>query len=130
MAEHAQLGDVPPEEERRRPVGDDAELPCQQRELVQVVRPRHEPTSEATEAEIDHVRDPLVTAERRHLSQHPVAIRLRLAGEVPGQTPSLSERVLARGRIEPAGRRFVGYAGAVAERPYIGYPFDPEHGVD
>src|SRR5437868_7153295 len=49
MAEHAQLGDVALEEERDRPVRDDAQLPGAQRQLVEVVRPRDPPAEEAAE---------------------------------------------------------------------------------
>ena len=79
VAEHAELGDVAAEEERRRPVDDDAELPRQERQLVQVVRPRHEPAGEAAQPHPEHVGDALVAAERRDLAEHPVAVRLRLA---------------------------------------------------
>src|SRR5919206_136839 len=67
VAEHPELGDVAAEEERRRPVGDDAQLPRQERELVQVVRARDEPAREAAHVHAEHICDPLVAAERRHL---------------------------------------------------------------
>src|SRR5436190_7999371 len=79
VPEHPELGDVAAEEERRRPVGDDAQLPREERELVQVVRPRDEPAGEAAQPQAEDVRDPLVAAERRHLAEHPVAVRARLA---------------------------------------------------
>ena len=59
MAEHSELGDIPAEEERRRPVHDDAQLPGQQWQLVQVVRPRHEPAREAAEPHAEYVCDAL-----------------------------------------------------------------------
>src|SRR5919204_4286340 len=94
VAEHPKLGDVAAEEERGRPVGDDAQFPRQERELVQVVRPGDEPAREAAQADPQHVRDPLVPAERRHLAEHAVAIGPRLAVEVLGETASLAEGVL------------------------------------
>ena len=51
MPEHRELDDVAAEEERDRPVDDDAQLPREQRELVQVVRPRDEPAGEAPEVQ-------------------------------------------------------------------------------
>ena len=51
------LGDVAAEEERDCPVRDDAQLSRQERELVQVVRPRDEPGREAAEAEAHQVGD-------------------------------------------------------------------------
>src|SRR5437660_1455791 len=62
VAEHPELGDVAAEEERGRPVGDDAQLPRQERELVQVVRAGDEPAREAAQADAQHVGDPLVAA--------------------------------------------------------------------
>jgi hypothetical protein len=49
MTQHVELGDVPAKEERRRPVHDDPQLPGQERELVEVVRPGDEPADEAAE---------------------------------------------------------------------------------
>src|SRR5919108_1254433 len=94
VAEHPELGDVAAEEERGRPVGDDAQLPRQERELVQVVRAGDEPAGEAAQVDPEHVRDPLVAAERRDLAEHPVAVRTRLAAEVLGEAARLAERVL------------------------------------
>src|SRR5919205_627369 len=113
VAEHPELGDVAAEEERGRPVGDDAQLPREERELVQVVRPRDEPAWEAAQAQAEHVRDPLVATERRHLAEHPVAVGARLAAQVLRQAARLPERVLAGRRVELAGRRLVGDARAV-----------------
>src|SRR5438270_12119740 len=79
VAEHPELGDVAAEEERGRPVRDDAQLPRQEWELVQVIRAGDEPAREAAHADAQHVGDPLVAAERRHLAEHPVAVRARLA---------------------------------------------------
>src|SRR5678809_1358298 len=74
MAEHRQLGDVAAEKERGRPVGDNAELPREQGQLVEVVRTRDEPAEEAGEAQAEDVGYSLVAAERRHLPQHLVAV--------------------------------------------------------
>src|SRR3954468_2202835 len=126
MTEHRELGDVAAEEEPDRPVGDHAELSRHERELVEVVRPRDEPADEAAEAEAEDVGDPLVPAERRDLAEHPVAVGLWLAAEVLRQAAGLAERMLARGRIELAGRGLVGHAGAVAERPDVLPPLDGE----
>src|SRR5437588_7010124 len=82
VAEHPELGDVAAEEERGRPVGDHAQLPREERELVQVVRAGDEPAGEAAQADPQDVRDPLVAAERRHLAEHPVVVRTRLAADV------------------------------------------------
>src|SRR5919108_6596855 len=89
VAEHPELGDVAAEEERGRPVGDDAQLSRQERELVQVVRAGDEPAREAAQAEAEDVRDSLVAAERRHLAEHPVAIGPWLAVEVLRQPARL-----------------------------------------
>src|SRR5437763_10690631 len=94
VSERAELGDVAAEEERRRPVGHDAQLPGQQRQLVEVVRPRDEPAGEAAQVEAEHVRDPLVAAERGDLAEHAVAIRLQLAAEVLREPAGLAESVL------------------------------------
>ena len=51
-------------------------LRLEQRQLVEVVRPGHEPAEEAAQADAEHVGDALVAAERRHLAEHPVAVRL------------------------------------------------------
>ncbi len=126
MAEHRELGDVAAEEERHGPVGDDPELARDERELEEVVRPRDEPAEEAAEAQAEHVGDPLVAAERRHLAEHPVAVRLRLAPEVLRQPPGLAERVLAGRRVGLLRRRLVGDAGAVAERPDVLAALDPQ----
>ena len=119
MAEHRELGDVAAEEERDRPVGDDAELPGEERQLVEVVRPRDEPADEAAKAEAEDVRDPLVAPEGRHLAEHAVAVRLRARPEVLREPPGLAQRVLAGRRVGLAGRRGVRHARAVAERPDV-----------
>src|SRR5437588_6228391 len=82
VAEHPELGDVAAEEERGRPVRDDAQLPRQERELVQVICAGDEPARKAAQADAEHVGDSLVAAKRRHLAEHPVAVRARLAAEV------------------------------------------------
>src|SRR2546421_12596253 len=104
VAEHPELGDVAAEEERGRPVGDDAQLPGQERELVQVVRAGDEPARKAAQAHAEHVRDPLVPPERRDLAEHPVAVGARLAVEVLRQAAGLAERVLAGRRGAPCPR--------------------------
>jgi hypothetical protein len=65
MAEPAQLGDVAAEEECDRPVDDDAELPREERKLVEVVRPRHEPAEESAWVHAEDGRDPLVVPDAR-----------------------------------------------------------------
>src|SRR5947208_9458251 len=60
MAEHAQLGDVALEEQRHCPVRDDAQLPREQRQLVEVVRPRDPPAEKAAELESHKLGDSLV----------------------------------------------------------------------
>src|SRR5688500_14251305 len=82
MPEPAELGDVAAEEERDRPVDDDAYLPGQDGELQEVVRAREEPAGEAAQRDAQHVCDALVAAERRNLAEHAVAVRLHVAGEV------------------------------------------------
>ena len=101
-----------------RPVGDDAELPREQRQLVQVVRPRHPPAEEPAQGQAHHLGDALVPAERGHLAHHPVAVRLRVAPEVLREPPRLAERVLARRRVGQLAAR-VRDARAVAERPHV-----------
>src|ERR671923_933399 len=131
VPEHAELGDVAAEEERGRPVGDDAQLPREERELVQVVRAGDEPAGEAAQPHAEHVGDPLVAAKRRHLAEHAVAVRAGLAAaEVPGQAPRLAERVLAgrRGGLPGGGR--VRNARAVAEGPDPLEPLHAQRAVD
>ena len=70
MAEHRELDDVAAEEERDGPVDDDAQLPREQRELVQVVRPRDEPAGEAPEVQAGDLGDALEVPERRDLAEH------------------------------------------------------------
>src|SRR5687767_12976443 len=82
VTERAQLRDVAPEEKRHRPVGDDPELPGQQRQLVEVIGAGDEPAEEAAQAQAENVCDSLVAAERGDLAEHAVAVRLRLAAEV------------------------------------------------
>src|SRR3954447_10827134 len=81
-AQHRELCDVAAEEEADRPVGDDAELSRQQGELVQVVGAGDEPAEKSSEAETEHVGDPLVAAERRDLAEHAVAVGTNVALEV------------------------------------------------
>ena len=76
-AEARQLGDVAPEEERRRPVRDDPGLAAEERQRIEVVGAGDEPAEEARDVDAHHVGDALVAAERRDLAQHPVAVRLR-----------------------------------------------------
>jgi len=128
-AELSELGDVAAEEERHRPVDDDPELPLRERELVQVVRPRHPPAGEAAQAQAEHLRDPLVPAERRHLAQHSVAVRLRRPDEVPREAPSLAECVLGRRRVGTVAAR-VRDARAVTERPHVLLPVYAEQLAD
>ena len=45
-------------------------------QLVQVVRPRHEPAGEAPQVEARNLGDPLEAAERRDLAEHPVPVGL------------------------------------------------------
>src|SRR6187551_3751137 len=130
VAEHRELGDVASEEEADRPVGDHPELSRDERQLVEVVRPRDEPADEAAEAEAEDVGDPFVPAEGSHLAKHAVAVGLRLAAEVLRQAAGLAEGVLARGRIELAGRGLVGDACAVAEGPDVLPLLDAERGAD
>src|SRR5947208_6520412 len=88
VSERAELGDVAAEEERGRPVGDDAQLPGQERQLVEVVGPRHPPAGEARQLEAEHVRDAAVAAECCDLAEHPVPVRPPLvAGEVASEAP-------------------------------------------
>jgi hypothetical protein len=46
VAERAELDDVAAEEEGDRPVGDDTDLPREEWELVEVIRPGAEPAEE------------------------------------------------------------------------------------
>src|SRR6476469_460263 len=94
MAEPAQLGDVPAEEERHGPVGQDAQFPRDERKLVEVIRTRDEPADEPAERDAEDERDPLVAAERGHLSEHPEAVRLLVAAQVLREPASLPKRVL------------------------------------
>src|SRR3954453_10542645 len=118
MSENRELDDVAFEEQGDRPVDDHAELPGDERELVEVVRPRHEPPGETAEPYAEDVGDALVPAEGRDLPEHPVAVRLGVPGEGLRETPRLARRVLARRRVGTVGLR-VRNAGAVAERPHV-----------
>src|ERR671910_509953 len=102
LLEDTQFGDVAPEEERHRPVGHDTQLPGKQRQLVEVIGPRHPPAEEALEREAEHRRDALVATKSRDLAQTPVAIGLWFAGEVLRQASCLAQCMLARGRVTPA----------------------------
>src|SRR5436189_3491645 len=125
VPEHAQLGDVPAEEERDRPVGHDAKLPGEERQLVEVVRPRHEPADGPTQGHAEDQGDPLVAAERGDLAEHAEAVGLRVSAEVLREAPRLAQRVLRGGRVR-ARRSLVRYAGAVAERPQARAALDTE----
>ncbi len=107
MAEHRELDDVAAEEQRDRPVDDDAQLPREQRELVQVVRPRHEPAGEAPEVEARDLRDALEAAERRDLAEHAVAVRLRArrSGSSRAGAPGGARAGTSAGRRLPASSR-------------------------
>ena len=130
MAEHRELDDVAAEEERHRPVDDDAELSGEQRQLVQVVRPRDEPAGKAPEVDARKLGDPLEAAERRDLAEHPVPVRLPVAGQVLRESARLAQRVLARRRIDGARRLAVLDSRAVAERPHVLGSLDAERLVD
>src|ERR687886_1781164 len=95
MSEHPELCDVAAEEERDGPVDDDAELPRQERQLVQVIRPRHEPAEEPAQPQAEDVGDPLVPPQRRYLPEHAVTVGLRRAAEglpkPPPPAPPLAE---------------------------------------
>src|SRR3954471_16841090 len=116
MPEHPELDDVAPEEERDRPVDDDTKPSLGERQLVEVIAPRHEPTGEAAQAQAHHVGDALVAAERRDLAQHAVVVRLRSACDVLREAPRLTQRMLAGRRVRIRAAR-VRDAGAVPERP-------------
>src|SRR5438034_1028920 len=118
VAERAELGDVAAEEERDGPVSHDAQLPREQRKLVQVVGAGDEPADEARQADAEHIGDALVAAERRDLAEHAVTVRLRLAGEVLCEPAGLPQGVLA-GRRVGVGARLIWDARAVAERPDV-----------
>ena len=124
MAEQAELGDVSPEEERRRPVDEDANLPRQEWKLVEVVGARHEPAREASEPQTQHLCDSLVATEGRHLSEHSIAIGPGLAGQVLRKSPRLPQRVLAGGRVVLAGCRLVRHPRSVPESPDVLPSFD------
>ncbi len=130
MAEHAQLGDVATEEERHRPVGDHAQLARGERKLEEMVRARHPPAGKAAEAKAEDIGDPLVAPERRHLAEHPVAIRLGRPRQVLREPSRLAQRVLGGRRVGLARRRLVRHCGAVPERPHVLASLDPEIAVD
>src|SRR5438874_856032 len=94
VAEHPEFRDVAAEEERHGPVGDDAQLPGQERQLVQVVGAGDEPAGEAAEPDAEHVGDAAVASERRHLAEHAVAVGLRAPAQVLREPPRLAERML------------------------------------
>ena len=103
----------------------------QQRQLVEVVRARDEPAGEAAQAQPEHVRDPLVAAERRHLAEHPVAVRLRSSPWRFLARRRACRSACWRGRrVGRSGRREVRHARAVAERPDVLEPLDAQVLVD
>src|SRR3954453_19407158 len=118
MAEATELGDVARERERDGPVGDDAQLPREERQLVEAVRPRQEPADEAARAESRADEDALVAAERPRLPEHPVAVGLEVAREVLREAARLAEGVLGGRRVRRV-RGGVRHAGPVAERPRV-----------
>src|SRR5439155_10068138 len=118
MTGPAELDDVSLEEQGDGPVDDDPELPREERELIQVIAPRHDPAEEATETEAEHVGDALVAAERRHLAEHPVAVGLRVAQQVLRQPARLAERMLGRRRIGSV-RAAIRHVRGIAERPHV-----------
>src|SRR5262245_44113311 len=119
MPQHSELCDVAAEEERHGPVGHDSELPREERELVQVVRPRHEPADEPAQRQAEDEGDALVAPEGRYLAERSEPVRLRVPAQVLRETPRLAERVLRGGRVRVVGRLLVRNPGAVAERPQV-----------
>ena len=85
---------------------------------------------EPAEPDAGKLGDPLVAAERRHLPEHAVAVRPRLADEVLREPARLPERVLAGRRVELPRRLRVGDGCAVAERPDVRRVDDTEGLVD
>src|SRR5438105_916866 len=131
MPEPAQLRDVAPEEQADGPVGDDAQLPGEERQLVEVIRPREEPAREAAHAQAERAfQDALVAPEGRSLAEHPVPVGLQLAGEVLREASRLTERVLRGRRVGPLRARGVLDSCAVAERPDALLALDAQEGVD
>src|SRR6187549_1079310 len=128
MPEPRELGDVAAEEERGRPVDDDADLPRDERQLKEVIAARDKPAGKATDTYSEHVRNPLVATERRHLPQHPVGVRTRLAADVLGESARLPERVLASRRVDAARCRLVRHGRTVAERPKSFVSLDAQEG--
>src|SRR5512132_258658 len=94
MPEHAQLGDVPPEQERHGPVRHDAKLPREERQLIEVVRPRHEPADEPAQRHAEDECDSLVAAERGDLAEHAEAVWLRVSAQILHEASGLSKRML------------------------------------
>jgi hypothetical protein len=123
--ELAELCDVAAEEERHRPVDDDADLPLHKWELVQVVRARDPPAEEAVQVQAEHLRDALVSAEGCDLAEHAVAVRLGRPGQVLREPACLAEGVLAGRRVGPVAAR-VGDERTVAERPHVLVPANPK----
>src|SRR5690242_15314994 len=99
MAEGAELCDVAPEEQRDGPVDDDPQLPGEERQLVQMVRPREEPAEEAAQAQPEHVGDPLVASERRRLAEHAVAVGTSSTPAKPAACSSASRASSTHGSI-------------------------------
>src|SRR5215211_559131 len=130
LLEDAQLGDVAPEEERHCPIGHDTQLPGEQRQLVEVIGPRHPPAEEALEREAEYRRDALVPTERRDLAQCSVAIGPQLAADVLRQASCLAQCMLARRRVDLARGGCVRHRRAVAERPDVFRALDAQELVD
>ena len=122
--------DVAREAQRRRPVSDDAKLPAQEGQGVQVVAPGDEPTGKSRQVDPEDVRDPLEAAERRHLAEHAIAVGLGDAGEVSRQAACLSQGVLASRWIGAARRLCVRDGSAVPECPDVVAALDAQGRVD
>jgi hypothetical protein len=74
---------------------------------------------EASEPQAQHLRDSLVATKCRHLSQHAIAVRLGLAGQVLRKSPCLAESVLASRRVVLAGCRSFGTRAPFPQRPDV-----------
>ena len=78
----------------------------------------------------EHVRDPLVAAERRHLAEHPVAYGCGSPARFFARRRAWRSACWQVGGSTRPGRRLVRHGGAVAERPEPLVSLDAQERID
>src|SRR5687768_7666996 len=126
VAEEVELDDVVFEQQRDRPVEDDAQPALEAGHLHEVVAPPDPPGEEATQLDPHDPADAVVVTERRERSEAFVDERLQLywrsalrradgCDEVPRQHLRLAHRVLGERGVWVSLR--IGDGGAITQRP-------------